>query len=157
MATRETLERKRALEAELETIQAKLKETNGEIVRECLAEFFAKYPHVEAVRWTQYTPYFNDGDACVFSSGHNDYPSAKLRSDASDEPGAENEEEFEEVYFPYDFEKYSQEEKAKHAWKKELIEALGQFTDSDMLAMFGDHAQVTITRDKLEVEEYDHD
>lgn len=150
MATKETLERKRALETELEKIQAELKETNGEIVRESLAEFFAKYPQVEAVRWTQYTPYFNDGDACEFSSGHCSYPYVRMHSE-----GDEN--HFIEVYMPYDFEKYSEEEKSKHAWKQELIDALEQFTDNDMLAMFGDHAQVTITRDKLEVEEYDHD
>jgi len=31
-----------------------------------LKEFFSAFPMVEAIRWNQYTPYFNDGDACVF-------------------------------------------------------------------------------------------
>ncbi|MBB3752418.1 hypothetical protein FHT44_004930 [Mycolicibacterium sp. BK634] len=38
-----------------------------------ISEFLAKldslfaFPEVEAVRWHQYTPYFNDGEECVFS------------------------------------------------------------------------------------------
>jgi len=27
---------------------------------------FVKHPILESVRWTQYTPYFNDGDVCEF-------------------------------------------------------------------------------------------
>ena len=30
-------------------------------------EFFALYPMVTTIRWTQFTPYFNDGEPCVFS------------------------------------------------------------------------------------------
>lgn len=30
-------------------------------------EFFAAHPQVERIVWTQYTPYFNDGDTCEFS------------------------------------------------------------------------------------------
>lgn len=159
MATKETLERKRALESELEAIQAKLKETNGEFVRECLAEFFEKHPHVKAIRWAQYTPYFNDGEPCEFSSNHSSYPEARVvEGEADDEDGAcEDDDDFEEAYLPYNYEKLSKEEKAEHAWKKELVSVLDQFTDSDMQAMFGDHAQVTITRDGIEVEEYNHD
>src|SRR5437868_5615429 len=29
--------------------------------------FFAAHPEVRVLRWTQGTPSFNDGDACVFS------------------------------------------------------------------------------------------
>lgn len=31
--------------------------------------FFEACPGVQAIAWTQYTPYFNDGDPCVFSVG----------------------------------------------------------------------------------------
>jgi hypothetical protein len=27
---------------------------------------FERYPEVQAIRWTQYTPYFNDGEPCEF-------------------------------------------------------------------------------------------
>lgn len=29
---------------------------------------FEKHPELESFSWTQYAPYFNDGDACMFSS-----------------------------------------------------------------------------------------
>ena len=32
-------------------------------------KLFNAYPQVSAIRWNQYTPYFNDGDACVFGVG----------------------------------------------------------------------------------------
>ena len=37
-----------------------------------LAPLFDKHPKLEAVSWTQYTPYFNDGDVCEFAA-HTDY------------------------------------------------------------------------------------
>jgi len=56
---------------QLKMIQEKYQEemrVNGlTALKEALAEFFDKYPEVETVQWTQYAPYFNDGDACVFS------------------------------------------------------------------------------------------
>jgi len=33
-------------------------------------EIFESCPELVGVRWTQYTPYFNDGDACNFRSYH---------------------------------------------------------------------------------------
>lgn len=51
------------LRAELE---AKLQEFGQEAFTEGFAPFFAANPHVDGVIWTQYTPYFNDGDACEF-------------------------------------------------------------------------------------------
>lgn len=33
---------------------------------EVFEQFFAENPNVGGVVWTQYTPYFNDGDECVF-------------------------------------------------------------------------------------------
>ncbi len=45
----------------------KLKEEGAEALKEVLREFFAKFPEARAIRWRQYTPYFNDGDPCNFS------------------------------------------------------------------------------------------
>lgn len=38
------------------------------------AEKFKANPSVKCMIWTQYTPYFNDGEPCTFSV-HSDYPS----------------------------------------------------------------------------------
>lgn len=36
-------------------------------------ELFEKIPLIKSFSWTQYTPYFNDGDTCEFSA-NTDYP-----------------------------------------------------------------------------------
>lgn len=47
--------------------------TNGDIAQESATEFLKAIdallalPGVEAIRWRQYTPFFNDGEQCVFS------------------------------------------------------------------------------------------
>jgi hypothetical protein len=43
-----------------------MKELQGEF-NEIIKLFFEECPKVQAVVWSQYTPYFNDGDECVFS------------------------------------------------------------------------------------------
>jgi hypothetical protein len=36
-------------------------------LKEILSDFWNKNPAINVIVWTQYAPYFNDGDACVFS------------------------------------------------------------------------------------------
>lgn len=45
---------------------------------------FGKYPDLISFSWTQYTPYFNDGDECVFSV-YADYPEMELEGIDQDE------------------------------------------------------------------------
>lgn len=54
---------------------------------EAAKEIFAKHPTVESFSWRQYTPYFNDGDECVFSV--HSYPEIN-GEDVSDESGPYN-------------------------------------------------------------------
>ena len=53
--------------AKLEELRkAHMKELQGDF-NEIIKLFFDECPKVQAVVWSQYTPYFNDGDECVFS------------------------------------------------------------------------------------------
>ena len=45
----------------------KLKQEGEAAVKDAFKDLFDKYPEVTSVVWTQYTPYFNDGDACTFT------------------------------------------------------------------------------------------
>ena len=144
------------------------------------------FPEVEAVRWRQYTPYFNDGDACVF-----DPCSPDLRiAGADDEDGWT-----EEVYVTYpdgywDTHYNSQWPHSKpsgsrtlpsnpadenvvkyygapEGWESTpeldaavaaLVHALEDGHHNVMLhEVFGDPAEVVATADGYHVEEYDHD
>ena len=104
--------------------------------------FFANAPVVSAVRWEQFTPYFNDGDTCTF----NVYSDGAIRFDG--------EEDFSETW--------DLREVADPA-RKAAVELLrSTFPDlaraeNAFLTVFGDHAQITATREGFEVTEYSHD
>jgi hypothetical protein len=113
-----------------------------EVMQVAFREFFDANPDVEAFRWTQYAPYFNDGEACVFSVHRGDY---EFRTAATDE-------EFEDEYFD------GFADGAAEAWTATITAILAPITDDELLEMFDDHAQVTVNRDgSLESEEYSHD
>ena len=58
------------MDAVIETFRVE-KERLQNIMKENLSvvfdSFFSAHPQVNTIHWTQYTPYFNDGDECVFS------------------------------------------------------------------------------------------
>lgn len=55
-----------AQNAKLEEMRkAHMKELQGDF-NEIIKLFFEECPKVQAVVWSQYTPYFNDGDECIF-------------------------------------------------------------------------------------------
>lgn len=124
-----------------------------------LKTLFDKSDKIESIGWTQYTPWFNDGDACTFSvhtdclyingeydedieeldwripyylKGHKDYQNV-----FEDNPKA-------------DLEFYNQVEEFK--------EFLGSIPDDIYLDLFGDHVEVTVYKNgSIDVSECDHD
>jgi hypothetical protein len=118
-----------------------------EVVKPTLQEFMRAHPAIKAVGWSQYTPYFNDGDACTFRV--NDlYASTKdERSDSLYDDDCWNElwGEPPEGYTPEDWEAL-----------KELNKAM-QGMEAELEAVFGDHVQVIVTAEGVEVEEHEHD
>jgi hypothetical protein len=113
-----------------------------------LQEFMKEHPQVKQIKWTQYTPYFNDGDACEFSVNCIGF---YFEGDDIEEPD-------------YDFELYRYDNfekkevcsfetfRACKDLEKELQEA-----SAELETIFGDHVEVTVKADGVEVEEYDHD
>lgn len=106
-----------------------------QIFTEAAKQLFNKWPQLKSFSWSQYTPYFNDGDTCVFSINHFEPEINGVDYFDSEASGMTN---FEEV-------------------RDEVSDLLQQFDDNDFLAMFGDHAKVTVTVDGIEIEGIDHD
>ena len=109
--------------------------------------FFAQYPAVTAVGWTQYTPHFNDGDACEFGL-HGFYATTKAGVDFAEVSSLYDDED------PHGFaDSYS----LKGATKEALAQ-LERSADSDIFeTAFGDHAMVIATPAGFHVNEYSHD
>jgi hypothetical protein len=58
-----------SLKSRINALKAEMQENSKVLMKEAFREFFEKYDVVDNVFWTQYTPYFNDGESCEFSVG----------------------------------------------------------------------------------------
>ena len=144
------------LQQKIEQLSKEIRNNFQDALKEAAQEIFDKYPKLQEFSWIQYTPYFNDGEPCEFG----------VR--ATDEMGY--------VYDTYTNEPY---DRACHWQTKELKEEaavvfankkeaeklekdLSEF--GSLLYSFENHLQsvlgegrVVVTRDGVEVEDYDHD
>lgn len=103
---------------------------------------FAACPEIKKIQWTQYTPHFNDGDACEFGVHE---PSFLL----------EGSEGFQDTW-----------ELRSHP-SRDAFDALTKRLQAPAMedvfeSTFGDHVEVTASRDaagvvSFESEEYEHD
>lgn len=57
-----------------------MEETAKSLFNEMSAELFNENPTLMSFGWVQYTPYFNDGDACTFRC-NSDYPTVSITVD----------------------------------------------------------------------------
>lgn len=137
-----------------ETGCAKIKALSDELRSQCRKQFseiskevFSANPKLESFSWTQYTPYFNDGDECVFRANKDDL---KFVWDGK---------EYEDVgEWNLTHEKYSLDypEEARPVFSMilELMEAIPKESLKDI---FGDHCEVVVSRTGAVAEEYSHD
>lgn len=150
--------------------QEKIKVVGKKAVKALFENVFTKFPEVESIRWAQYTPYFNDGDACEFGLGQFYFGISKeqdhtLFADEACED-IDEDDESKDVTYVYNFGKYDYSSRTTvYPTKRheELQDALRQVEGAcqdleDVLgSTFGDHVQITVTRNKIEVEDHDHD
>lgn len=119
--------------------------------------------------WNQYTPYFNDGDPCMFRVGS---PWFRTVNDEIDE-----DDDYQDTLgvdygthptlgrFEFDYQGVHPVEKSCNSEHEStlracraLSDAMGSDAFDDVLqANFGDHAQIVVRRDGIEVETYEHD
>ena len=139
-----------------------------------LVELFDEYPLVTAVHFTAYTPFFNDGEECTFSSHHDDcgfngyesYSDDKDSSvtDAFGDVEGENilHNSRETIYVKGENGKWGNVNNPNfNALHKKAVEdfrsALNAVGDDEWKELVGDHCIVMIDRKGIHVEEYEHD
>jgi hypothetical protein len=58
------------LQEQIDELNSQMREKSKDLMKEAFRNFFTSYDSVvENVFWTQYTPYFNDGETCHFGVG----------------------------------------------------------------------------------------
>lgn len=76
------------LQDQINALNNQMKESSKVLMKEAFREFFEKYDDVvENIFWRQYTPHFNDGEACEFSV-HDVFILLKDDDDACDYEGS---------------------------------------------------------------------
>lgn len=136
-------------------------------------------PSIESFGWRQYTPYYNDGEQCVFGVGNVWFLTYKdLQNPEDRKLREESYYTWEEAHTYTQFAPETREQTYNEELRRwttrtfpnpnqdqgcydrcsALAEALwsDQF-DVALLAKFGDHAIVTIHLDKITVEFYEHE
>jgi hypothetical protein len=129
-------------------------------------------PTITEFGWSQYTPYFNDGDVCEFGVGeiwvrtteevdnedgeYDDYDLALWGHPSLGRMNYEYRGEWPNR--EYVETGYEGPDEARYRRVKALNEAItsGEY-ESALLNAFGDHALVTVRKDGIEVEHYEHD
>ena len=148
--------------SEYAVIQERLNEiTNkfGEKLSAALQDLVKTYPTVEAFKWSQYTPYFNDGDSCEFSV----YTDPSIKFVGADEDAGDYEDGFIDSYaLDYSWSGRKRvyktpEDTVKGKIFEEIEAILKSIPEGVMLAAYDDHVHVIVTNDSVETEEYDHE
>lgn len=150
-------------QAEIKRLQKELQEKSSKIFLSAFKKLFEENPRLTSFSWTQYTPYFNDGDTCYFAA-HTDYIYVN-GEDASDSDWLHEKNVI--SWGTYNREKRVYEGRVEvdnPNYDKELSEStekvkkfLSLFDDDFYQKQFGDHVRVTVTPNGIETEDYEHE
>jgi len=134
-------------ETKLKAMKDELSKTFENEFKIIFGEIFTTYPNVKKISWAQYTPYFNDGDACIFSVNSIMVLDETVEGD-DDDASDVSDGDWVDIDDGLDKKRYP------------LISKLNgvlQRSDDILLQMFGDHVSVVVTPEGMNVEEYQHD
>lgn len=127
-------------------LEAQLLAGAKEAFHETTQQIFKDHPKLEWFRWRQYTPYFNDGDECVFGA-NTDY--LEVRHDGQDH------EDLSVSSFKY--RDAIMDNTDLKAVSEKLEAMFSVLDDAALKELFGDHKQITVSRSGVDVDDYEHD
>lgn len=127
------------LEAQIADLQANLRSEKTRFLSEQAKALFNQYQNVKTVSFTAYTPYWNDGEECVYSANTDrEYLTMDIDGGEMDYYGASM--EWDRKIF------------------QEFSDFLGAFGDDFWKETFGDHKRIEINSNgEISSFEYNHD
>lgn len=117
------------------------KDTNKKLqtlMKDIFNNFFISNPEINGIKWAQFTPYFNDGEPCIFSLGEFEY--------------SFNDSEDENTWIS-SYELSSE----RYALVTDFEKLISKIPDEIFEEAFGDHAEIIAEKDKFNITEYYHD
>lgn len=184
--SKELKSRMSKLEKDIQKLKSKLAKDTSLLFKVSFAEIFKEHKNLQSFAWTQYTPHWNDGDACVFSA-HKEYI---YLNDSEESESLWDLENFYKDLVQKDklikklkaentklasskdskWQIESNERKIKELeeadvaevkWKldalRDISDVMESADDEVLLDMFSDHVKVVVTADGIETESYEHD
>lgn len=129
-------------------IKAELLVESKRLFEEETSKIFTEFPEITEFSWTQYTPYFNDGDTCVF----------RANTDDLEINGELTEYDFKEKIWCGKGEVPNPGYNPRLCAGYAAIKAILSQLDEDFFnATFRDHVKVTVTANGATADEYSHD
>lgn len=148
---------------EISDLKKQMITESNSIFTDLTKEFFDENPELKSFGWNQYTPYFNDGDTCEFSA-NTDY--IYINGEHVDDCDWINEKtvtnwgKWNNTTKVYE----GRVEIDNDKWNKslsdittEIKDFLGHFEDDFFISQFGDHSEITVTREGIDISDYEHD
>jgi hypothetical protein len=159
---------KDSIEEILMALGEQMKESEAEARRKCqeilkngFFHIFANFPEIKAISWTQYTPYFNDGEECVFSVG--DFSVSLVDVSIEDGEGMSHFDDSAGWYSSWGA-KYAADQGQLERDVADRLQKATRFLRDNfsnhflMKGTFGDHVSVIARPDgNFQVMEYDHE
>ena len=157
--------------AEINRIKKEMVEKLRPKMKDIFLPFLEKWKDkVTTITWTQYTPYFNDGEPCEFSV--NTLYAHIIDEDISyydgtfpindwyfKERGTDKESDYQKKFWDNLLKLFIDESEAKDCNDdfEKLQKTFSQINEDLLLEVFGDHARIIVTLAGIETEEFDHD
>lgn len=113
-----------------------------EIVGQAFFTVFERFPELHSFSWRQYTPYFNDGEECIFGVR------GTFLIPASDKDGDK---------WDHEYSKWSKPEGISTECLAAVDEVWSCLSEDLLKDIFGDHVEVKVTKGSVTVTECDHD
>lgn len=154
--------------ANLNSAKEALREEIASSIKAAVPNVFDKLPSLESISWNQYTPYFNDGDSCVFGVGEfgaKFSDPAMLRESLLDERlktwDGKIKTDDDLLQGRYDDDSgwglRDFKDNEVKSTLKQIFNLLDCLEQDDFEKLWGDHTTVTISAEGISTDEYDHD
>lgn len=163
MTIEEKIEKLKLKQEEIAKTKLELQKESELVFDDFCKQVWEKYPLLESFGWTQYTPYFNDGDTCTFNV-NTDY--LKINGDYAEDSNWFSEKNV-TVNGTWNRETRTYEGRVLEDnpdYNQKLVEACNSISnfltifDNDFFyRRFGDHCEINITKNGFEVEDYEHE
>ena len=121
-------------------------------------DFLKLVPSVKSVSWSQYTPYFNDGDSCTFGVNEPTFYNFIVDEDYNEDDEDDEKDKNQWALDSWqlgDYVKFGISEPESKLM--EFLSATIQENEIFMKEIFGDHIKIILTSNGIEEVEYDHD